>query len=231
MTHYIAWPEIYCRSGPAVRERAFQYFQVAAVSHIILLPGQAKVNYLGQPLTREYYCFEFTERSTGNFGSFLCGYDIAEHWLKLSGQDPVPRFNPLVQHNPAGPQAAGVGGGAGGVVQNIDPRRKRLWNTLRMFIALADITRSTNKAFAILRSLESNLNAPPSLMNIRSVNTLFYKALTLAGNANYTNYTDYVQYQSTVLQANLRRINVANFNNEIVNNPHKDPTKRYPPSF
>lgn len=231
MATYMTWPQIYCRMGPEVREEAFNYFDVVAVSHLVLLPGQQKRNYLGQPLTREYYCFEFTERATGNFGSFLCGYDIAAHWMSLSGQDPLPLFNPMTQQNPNGAQAGGAGGGAGGGIQNANPERMRLCNILRMFIALANITSSTNRAFAILRSLEQNLNTPPSLMNIRSVNTLFYKALTRAGNANYNNYTNYVQYQSTTLPATLRVFPVNDFIQEIINNPHNDLTKRHPPSF
>jgi hypothetical protein len=225
------WPEIYCKIGPDVRVEAHKYFEVEAISHIYLLPNQEKKNYLGQPLTREYYCFEFKERSTGNFGSFLCGYDIAEHWLELSGQDAVPIFNPLSQHNRGGVNGGGPGPGAGGRVQNFDPIMKRLWNALSMYIALADITSSTNKAFGILRTLERNLENPPALMNIRAVNTLFYKALTLAGDPNYANYTDYVAYKTRTLGANLRVIQVNDFNQAITANVHKDPTKRFPPSF
>ena len=69
---------------------------IEPISHLKLLNNQHKKSNAGGNLTDQYYCFSYENKKNTNYkGIFFCGLEVAEHFLKLTGKNPLPLFNPL----------------------------------------------------------------------------------------------------------------------------------------
>ncbi|MBL5829163.1 hypothetical protein [Serratia fonticola] len=99
------WPKEYSKISQAVREEAYERFNVEAITRTTLLSGQEKIGYHQQPLTTDYYLFLFTSRyNPAQTGYFTCGVHAADGWFKLNRQRPedIASYNPLTGESSGG---------------------------------------------------------------------------------------------------------------------------------
>lgn len=231
------WPNEYKKTTQAVRDAAYKLYYVEAIIRSILLPGQVKTAYYGGPLTTDYYLFLFTSRVNPKLtGYFTCGLYAAKGWFELNGQRPeeIPSYNPLT----------GEGGGSGGGKTSghgitksrkteSDPRMKRLIRVLQTFITLTDDEnrkiKGESTTLIVLQKLIKASKDAPSTSNIRSVNTILFKALRDGRHGGARTFTQLVDHYEVIIGENFKKISIDDFNQEIDDTRNKSLTYPYIP--
>lgn len=229
------WPEEFCKRGQDIREEAFKQFNVRAVTKTALLPNQQRCAYHKQLLENEYYYFIFTDRKTGQEGSFYCGGTAADGWLKINGQQPsdIMSYNPLNVTSQTSTNSGGSSQTTPGIkTKKDDPQRKKLIHILQTFIALTDNTQDDSTVIILLHKLINNRSAPLEIGLLRGVNTTLaniFKNGRLKAYYYSRTYTQFVVRSGI----NIKPIDVKEFNDWIIstaNDSKLHPYKR-PPSF
>lgn len=229
------WPEEFCKRGQDIRDEAFKKFDVRAVTKTTLLPNQQRRAYHRQLLESEYYYFIFTDRKTGQEGSFYCGGTAADGWLKINGQEPsdIISYNPLNVTSQTSSTSGGSSQNNPGVkTKKDDPQRKKLIHVLQTFIALTDNIQDDSTVIILLHKLINNRTAPLEISQVRGVNT------TLANifkNGRLREYHYSVSYTQFVVRSgfNIKPIDVKEFNDWIIStaNDSKLHPYKHRPSF
>ncbi|WP_374788619.1 hypothetical protein [Brucella oryzae] len=100
--------------GDAQRQNLVDTYEVQPISHCTLLEGQTRRG-CARPLTREYYIFQATHRSTQQVETFYAGRDSGPAILTLLGHAPLPLTDPFPSiangaeaQNQGGAHAVGV---------------------------------------------------------------------------------------------------------------------------
>lgn len=237
------WPELLSDVGDETRKKAFEKFEVEAITKTTLLPGQEKTGYHKRKLTTDYYIFIFTDRENKTKqGSFCCGVHASKGWFELNGQrsHDIASYNPLTGESSEKVNTTGTGSFSSVTRTKAHREKTRLINCLQTYIALTDSITSTKEgestAVKILKKLISNISTPPATSDIRAVNTLFYKTFidTKYRKHNIRKYSELVSFKETSLGIKIREIPVDFFNDEIENNrasKHSDYVYRNPSSF
>lgn len=232
---YMDWPNEYKKITQAVRDAAYKLYYVEAITRSVLLPGQVKTAYYGGPLTTDYYLFLFSRRDNPKHtGYFTCGLHAAEGWFKLNGQRPeeIPSYNPLMGESSSGPKA---NTNSSGIIKlpktESDPRMKRLIRVLQTFITLTDDEKKKIKGesttLAVLQKLIKASKNSPSTSNIRSVNTILYKALRDGRHGGARSFTQLVDHYEVLLGVTFKKISIDDFNQEIDDTRNKSATYPY----
>ena len=86
-----------CR-GEDRRRWIVQNYKVRPIAHVALLNGQSKKSDAGREIEKEYYKFEVISNQSGKKELIICGMGAARHFLELTNEQPLPLFNPLVNH-------------------------------------------------------------------------------------------------------------------------------------
>lgn len=217
------WPEEYRKTTQVVRDAAYKLYYVEAITRSVLLPGQVKTAYYGGPLTTDYYLFLFTSRENPKLtGYFTCGLYAADGWFKLNGQRPeeIPSYNPLMGESSGGSKA---GTSSSGITKppkpESDPRMIRLIRVLQTFITLTDDEKRKIKGesttLAVLQKLIKASKNSPSTSNIRSVNTILYKALRDGRHGGARSFTQLINHYEILLGMTFKKISIDDFNQEI----------------
>lgn len=87
--------EFSCRTEKKRIELVNQNY-IKPIAHVRLLNGQERTSCTKDLLTHSYYCFSLQAKNEPIKETFLCGTYAANHFLKLTNQEPLPLFNPLV---------------------------------------------------------------------------------------------------------------------------------------
>ncbi|SGY86691.1 hypothetical protein [Moritella viscosa] len=160
-----------CR-GEDSRKRIVDKYNLNTVAHVQLLAGQDKLSCTNITLTDTYYCFSYEAKEEKDSGSFFCGSYAANHFLELTGLDPLPLFNPLVAQN------SGRSGGHGGNPQQgrqaWDDTAKQLYNAINLLVVSWDIAPGGVIA-KIKDKVSSNYHRAPYDSEIKAINTIISK--------------------------------------------------------
>lgn len=114
-----------CRSTER-RKWIVDNYNVVPVAHIQLLVGQTKHSDAGATIENDYYIFHATDKVSGKREIIQCGMGAAKDFLRLTGHEGLPLFNPL--HGEGG---AGAGGHIGGNPDGNGGRRPaEIWNPI-----------------------------------------------------------------------------------------------------
>ncbi len=229
------WPKEYSKTTQAVREAAFKLYYVEAITQSVLLPGQVKTAYHGRPLTTDYYLFLFASRKNPNLkGYFSCGLYAAKGWFEVNGQRPeeIPSYNPLTGESSGSSKTDGCGS-TKPLKAESDPRMKRLIRVLQTFISLTDDEKRKIKGesttLTVLQKLINASKNNPSTSNIRSVNTILYKALKDGRHGGASTFTQLVEHYEVLLGVAFKKICIDDFNQEINDTRKKSATYPYIP--
>ncbi|HGK8529470.1 TPA: hypothetical protein ACKWS1_004476 [Yersinia enterocolitica] len=237
------WPKIFSDVGDDIRKKAFEKFDVEAITKTTLLPGQEKTGYHKRKLTTDYYIFIFTDREDKKKqGSFCCGVHASNGWFELNGQKPhdIASYNPLTGESSGGTGTVGTGSTTAISRPKTNKEKKQLINILQTYIALTDSITSTQEgestAVKILKKLITYPSNTPETSEIRAVNTLLYKTFNdiKYKQHNITKYSELVLFKEHSLGIKIRGIPVNYFNEIIENNresKHSDYVYKHPCSF
>ncbi|HHA1306252.1 hypothetical protein [Enterobacter kobei] len=230
------WPKKFNGIGDTVRRAALNEFNVEAILKTTLLPGQQKTAYHGGLITTDYYVFQFQSLTHPNqSGSFCCGEHAAQGWFNLTHQntDLIPSYNPITGASRGG--GAGGGNGGNGNVQNpVNRDMRNLIKCLMTYVSFTDNTLNSSggesSAIRVLNGLLQNINNPPTVSQIRSVNTILAKTFQNPKYValNIKTYSDLVAYKEQQHGVTIKKINIAPFNLHIQNNRNNSPTYTYP---
>ncbi|MBH2548130.1 hypothetical protein I5Q23_24795 [Serratia marcescens] len=237
------WPEAFSYVGNDIRKKAFEKFDVEAITKTTLLPGQVKTGYHKQKLTTDYYIFIFADREDKEKqGSFCCGIHASKGWFDLNGQEPqdIASYNPLTGENSGEKGSLGTRSTSAINQPKANKEKKQLINILQTYIALTDSITNTmsgeSTAVKILKKLIAKPLNPPDRSEVRAVNTLLYKTFNNIKykQHNITSYSELVIFKEDSLKITIRKIPVEHFN-EIIENSresnHSDYVYRTPCSF
>ncbi|MBY4890636.1 hypothetical protein K5Y32_22135 [Pantoea sp. DY-15] len=212
------WPEEFCKRGQDIREEAFKQFEVRAVTKTTLLPNQRRFAYHGQLLDNEYYYFIFTDRKTGEEGSFYCGGTAADGWLSINGQksSDIMSYNPLNVASQTSSTSGGRSQTNPSIVLNKDDlKRKKLIHILQTFIALTDNTQDDSTVIKLLHKHINLRTVPLDIGHVRGVNTTF---ASIFKNGRLKDYFYSRTYTQFVVRSGIpiKPIDVKEFNDLII---------------
>ncbi|MGP1950388.1 hypothetical protein [Citrobacter freundii] len=229
------WPKEYSKTTQEKRDAAYKLYDVEAITRSVLLPGQVKTAYHGRPITTDYYLFLFTSRANSNLtGYFTCGLRAAGGWFKLNGQRPedIASYNPLTGESTGGGKTSGSGV-TRSLKEESNPRMKRLIRVLQTFISLTDDEKrkikGESKTLTVLQKLIKASKNAPTTSNIRSVNTILYKALKDGRHGGAHTFTQLVKHYEELLGVTFKKIDTDDFNQEIDDTRNKSATYPYIP--
>lgn len=221
------WPKVFSDVGDDIRKKAFQKFEVEAITKTTLLPGQEKTGYHKRKLTTDYYIFIFTDREDKKKqGSFCCGVHASKGWFELNGQNPldIASYNPLTGENAGGTVTVDTGSTTAINRPKANKEKKQLINILQTYIALTDSITSTqdgeSTAVKILKKLITHPSNTPETSEVRGVNTLLYKTFTHIKYKQHDikKYSELVLFKEQSLGIKIREIPVIYFNEIIEHN-------------
>ena len=237
------WPNIFSDVGDNIRKKAFEKFDVEAITKTTLLPEQEKMGYHKRKLTTDYYIFIFTDREDKKKqGSFCCGVHASNGWFKLNGQKAhdIASYNPLTGESSGGKGTVGAGSTTAITRPKANKEKKQLINILQTYIALTDSITSTKEgestAVKILKKLIAHPLNTPEISEIRAVNTLLYKTFSDIKYKQHDikKYSELVSFKNNSLGIKIREIPVNYFNDIIENkreSKHSDYVYLNPASF
>ncbi|AIK16334.1 hypothetical protein QLL80_004245 [Yersinia enterocolitica] len=237
------WPKVFSDVGDDIRKKAFEKFDVEAITKTTLLPGQEKTGYHKRKLTTDYYIFIFTDREDKKKqGSFCCGVHASKGWFELNGQNAhnIASYNPLTGESSGDVGTVGTRSTTAINHPKANKEKKQLINILQTYIALTDSITSTKEgestAVKILKKLITHPSNSPERSEIRAVNTLLYKTFTDIKYKQHdiTKYSELVLFKENSLGITIKSIPVSYFNENIKNNresKHSDYVYPNPPSF
>lgn len=78
------------------REDIVKNYNLELIAFTKLLKGQEKISCAGPKCTDKYYTFQYKHKTDeNNNGSFFCGINTAESFMRLANIEPIELFNPL----------------------------------------------------------------------------------------------------------------------------------------
>lgn len=229
------WPKVFSDVGDDIRKKAFEKFDVEAITKTTLLPGQEKTGYHKRKLTTDYYIFIFTDREDKKKqGSFCCGVHASNGWFELNGQNAhsIASYNPLTGESSGGVGTVGKGSTTAINHPKANKEKKQLINILQTYIALTDSITSTKEgestAVKILKKLITHPSNTPETSEIRAVNTLLYKTFTdiKYKKNDIQKYSELVLFKDNSLGIKIREIPV-NYFNDIIENKRESKYSDY----
>lgn len=161
-----------CRSTER-RQWIVDNYDVVPVAHIQLLAGQSKHSDAGATIENDYYIFHATDKVDGRREIIQCGMGAARDFLRLTGHEGLPLFNPL--HGEGG--AGGHGGenpGGRRVAEVWHPIAKQLYNAIMWIIVIIDAKPDT-PIFEIREEVYGLKDKAPFPSRVRAVNTIIRK--------------------------------------------------------
>lgn len=161
-----------CRSTER-RQWIVDNYDVVPVAHIQLLAGQSKHSDAGATIENDYYIFHATDKVDGRREIIQCGMGAARDFLRLTGHEGLPLFNPL--HGEGG--AGGHGGenpGGRRVAEVWNPIAKQLYNAIMWIIVIIDAKPDT-PIFEIREEVYGLKDKAPFPSRVRAVNTIIRK--------------------------------------------------------
>lgn len=168
-------PECYCLRGDETKAAIVQDFIIHPIAHLKLIPGQNKTSYSGYPLTDQYYCFTFEQRTNKEeTGVFFCGEDVAKDFIELINGKELPLFNPL-KSGTAYDGSRFDSSSAGHVTRNKPNANKKLFlDAVMLLMSLWDSTNKGQTALASILQLaiDEGIETPPTFQQVLSVNTM-----------------------------------------------------------
>ncbi|EKS7203489.1 hypothetical protein O8H67_002128 [Enterobacter asburiae] len=229
------WPKEYSKISQEVRDAAYKLYEVEAITRSVLLPGQVKTAYYDGPLTTDYYLFLFTSRENPKLtGYFTCGLYAADGWFNLNGQKPedIPSYNPLTGESSGSGKTRGSGTAKQPKAES-NQRMKRLIRVLQTYISLTDDEKGKikgeSKTLEVLQKLIKASKDAPNTSNIRSVNTILYKALKDGRYGGAHTFTQLVDNYEVLHEVVFKKIAIDDFNQEIDDTRNKSATYQYIP--
>lgn len=172
-----------CR-GHDSRVKICTRYIIKPVAHLKLLNGQEKKSDAGALVSDQYYVFSATPVDTqdGVSESILCGMDAAQDFLEISGEEPLPLFNPLKglrssQNEKRDNILTDTTEGAGKRLKRTtearkwDPVAKQLWEAILLLIMDWDAVPGST-LFDLLAKTEKYYFLEPYAWKIRALNTV-----------------------------------------------------------
>lgn len=191
-------------------------YWVHPIAHVQLLNGQQKLSCTNETLKGQYYLFELTDKASNQAQVIVAGMGASTHFLNLIQHNGLPIFNPLLaQHAPTTHKR-----GSNGVINVVqwNDTAYQLFCAISLFMVNRDFEFSSPGVLSsILRNINNNPDQPPSIANIKAVNTILGKFAT--------NMSLVVQQ----LSAKGNAIRVFNFNDlhQTIINANPAPTSNY----
>lgn len=112
--------------GKETRIEIVKKYGVKPIIHSVLLNKQTKRSDAEATIKNEYYIFKVMKKETNEIVDYIqCGLPTARHFLELTGEAPLPIFNPLKgnQNNEGATDAERSSEG-----ENPEAREEKAWN-------------------------------------------------------------------------------------------------------
>lgn len=160
-----------CR-GEDTREQIVKDYFVKPVDHLRLLNGKSKRSDAEVELSDQYYIFKCVSKTNSKIvDTIICGKYAAEHFLRLTGEDDLPLFDPLksdLPHNLGKPRRSNPN------PDKWNKEAKQLYNATQWLIICWDIT-----PHGAITDIKDKLlkfhSRQPLLSQIKAVNTIISK--------------------------------------------------------
>lgn len=173
----IELPDEFCVRGDETKNRIVSKFTIKPVAHLKLIPGQKKKSYSGYPLTDQYYCFSFEDEANLKKGTFFCGKDVAEDFIKLIHGSTLELFNPFKSEPTEGTKSVSSGGGNTNTVR-VNKDKKLFIDAARLLMTLWNSADKgqTPLASVLQSAIDDGLASPPNFAQVLAVNTMLGKS-------------------------------------------------------
>ena len=145
-------------------------YVIRPIEHIQLLPGQTIYSCCRKELTDVYYQFSAEHRITKVLSNFFVGDNCAKQFLKLTGHNTLPLFNPLISTSVVSGANSGVGASAGTTV-SVSPLNQEVATAIRLYLALTLQPAMPGRLFDnVLNNIKSAPNQSVSTQIVIKVN-------------------------------------------------------------